>query len=563
MSEQAGIREMYTLKTIAETLNTSNDLGAMMDTVVGKLLELTGLTAGWVFLIGERGSYQCISDEHVPPALKYRGGEPMRCGTCWCVNRFWDGRLDYAVNILNCKRLENAALHAWGDTQGITHHATIPLRSGEKLLGLLNVAAPGKAHFSDSELALLQAVAYQIGSALERMRLYRAEQRRADLYSKLGEFGNAMGQAVNGAAGSEKLLGTAIRLIGKYYDWPLVLFLVREREDSIIQADYVRGSGMRLRKRLLLESEADMLLGMFERETSAVLSQEEIAAIGAGCALEAALPQLKAGAVAPVTYGASEEKGVLIIGRDTLNDDVQADREVLEALADHIGTAWEGMKLAEQRRELARLEERNRLARDLHDSVNQMLFSLSLTAQGAESMLPDSPEWVLIRDAMQDIRTLSRQALREMRALILQLRPAGLERGMLEALREYGTGQGLIVSASCTGMRSMPRSIEEGLWRIGQEALNNVRKHAGVSAVDIRLELDTEQVMLMIKDKGNGGAKRRGEQPPGSLGLSIMRERAESLGGRLELTSSTRKGTSVKAVIPLPPEPILSQEEHR
>ena len=69
MSEEVGMQEMITLKTIAETLNTSNDLNLMLDTVVGKLLELTGLTAGWMFLINERGDYTCVSDYSLPPAL--------------------------------------------------------------------------------------------------------------------------------------------------------------------------------------------------------------------------------------------------------------------------------------------------------------------------------------------------------------------------------------------------------------------------------------------------------------------------------------------------------------
>ncbi|WP_254438480.1 GAF domain-containing protein [Paenibacillus sp. DCT19] len=141
MSEEVRMQEMYTLKTIAETLNTSNDLSTMLDTVIGKLLSLTGLTTGWLFLIGERAEYSFIADYNLPPALQREEKQPMRCGTCWCLNRFWDGRLDNAVNVLNCKRLEHAREYQWGDTYDITHHATVPLRSGEKMLGLLNVAA--------------------------------------------------------------------------------------------------------------------------------------------------------------------------------------------------------------------------------------------------------------------------------------------------------------------------------------------------------------------------------------------------------------------------------------
>ena len=100
----------------------------------------------------------------------------------------------------------------------ITHHATVPLRLGERMLGLLNVAAPGKEVFSDSELALLQAVAYQIGSAMERMRLYRAEQRRAELYARLGT--SAQHWLSMNAASRDAFPDTVARLLGKHFDWP-------------------------------------------------------------------------------------------------------------------------------------------------------------------------------------------------------------------------------------------------------------------------------------------------------------------------------------------------------
>lgn len=125
---------------------------------------------------------------------------------------------------------------------------------------------------------------------------------------------------------------------------------------------------------------------------------------------------------------------------------------------------------------------------------------------------------------------------------------------MVSALQEYGAKQGLQVIADRKGMRSIPRFIEEGLWRIGQEALNNIRKHAGVSSACIQLEFSEREAKLTISDRGKGGAKRRKPSSESSLGLSIMRERAQSLGGKLNIWSSSRKGTTVTAVIPLPHE---------
>lgn len=556
MTEQAGMQEMYTLKTIAETLNTSNDLNLMLDTVLGKLLELTGLTTGWVFLINNQGEYSCIADYSLPPALLHHDKEPMRCGSCWCVNRFRDGRLDNAVNIINCKRLEDAVDHQWGDTHDITHHATVPLRSGEKMLGLLNVAAPGKEHFSDSELALLQAVAYQIGSAMERMRLYSAEQRRADLYVRLGEFSRSLGVTVNDCSSGDDMAKMVVKLLGHHYDWPFAALLSQKNGSFMVQAAYAHGKSEMMTLSELSPEVETRMHRVIDSHRAMVLSATEIRDISAICNTRLPMSVLASGLAAPIPLSSPGETAVLVVGLSSVNDFLQADREVFDALAEHITASWESLRLVYKRRELTRLEERNRLARDLHDSVNQILFSLSLTAKGAESMLSGSLQLHPAAEAMKDIRSLSQEALKEMRALIMQLRPAGLESGLLSALQEYGTGQGLQVVVHRTGMRSLPQSIEEGLWRIGQEALNNVRKHAGVPSAEISLQLSDQEAILIVTDRGKGGAKKREALPASSLGLSIMRERAQSLGGRLELVSSSRKGTSVTVVIPLPSESV-------
>jgi len=444
MSEEVGMQEMVTLKTIAETLNTSNDLNLMLDTVVGKLLELTGLTAGWMFLINERGDYTCVSDYNLPPALLRKDKEPMRTGTCWCVNRFKDGRLNHAVNIINCKRLENAVEFQWGDTHDITHHATVPLRSGDKMLGLLNVAAPAKEHFSDSELALLQGVAYQIGSAIERMRLYRAEQRRADLYAKLGEFSTALGLAVNECSNSDAFSLKVVQLLGHHYDWPFAAIIQQKNGMFVVQAADADDKVRMLSSTPLSSEVTSHINHVINSHRVTSLSAIEIAEIFTLCKHDQIMNSIASGIAAPLPYHTPGETGILVIGIGTA-DPAQADGEVLEALAEHIAASWESLKLAENRRELARLEERNRLARDLHDSVNQILFSLSLTAKGAESMLSGSEQLHPAAEAMKDIRSLSQEALKEMRALIMQLRPAGLEAGLLHALQEYGTSQGLQV----------------------------------------------------------------------------------------------------------------------
>lgn len=443
MSEEVGMQEMVTLKTIAETLNTSNDLNLMLDTVVGKLLELTGLTAGWMFLINERGDYTCVSDYNLPPALLRKDKEPMRTGTCWCVNRFKDGRLNHAVNIINCKRLEDAVEFQWGDTHDITHHATVPLRSGEKMLGLLNVAAPGKEHFSDSELALLQSVAYQIGSALERMRLYRAEQRRADLYAKLGEFSTALGLAVNECSNSDAFSLKVVQLLGQHYDWPFATIIQQKNGMFVLQAAYADDKVRTLSSTPLSSEVANHMNRVINSHRVTSLSAIEIAEIFTLCEPDQTMNSIASGIAAILPYHTPGETGILVIGIGIGTAfPAQADREVLEALAEHIAASWESLKLAENRRELARLEERNRLARDLHDSVNQILFSLSLTAKGAESMLSGSEQLHPAAEAMKDIQALSQEALKEMRTLIMQLRPRDWKQGCSMRYRNTAPARG-------------------------------------------------------------------------------------------------------------------------
>src|SRR5699024_4592109 len=105
--------------------------------------------------------------------------EPMCKGTCYCLNNYWDGKLVKPVNIIECKRLRNAVMYDWGNTNAITHHATVPLSDGEEQCVILNVAAPNKQYFSDEELTLLESIAYPIRTAVKRTMLYNSQKRRA------------------------------------------------------------------------------------------------------------------------------------------------------------------------------------------------------------------------------------------------------------------------------------------------------------------------------------------------------------------------------------------------
>lgn len=548
------IQELITLKTIAETLNESNELAPMLDVVIAKLLELTGLTTGWLFLVEDQGTHEFVASRNLPPALSRDNNEPMRCGSCWCLERYDDGRLKNAVNILNCKRLDNAVRYQWGDTEGITHHATVPLRSGSRRFGVLNVAAPGKLHFTKEELALLESVAYQIGSAIERMRLYAAEQRRADLFARLGEYSSALGAYASQAVNRAELTKQVMSLMGRYFDWPVAALLEPIGNEMTLRALYSGGQTTLPHAKFRLAETPQTRSGKGRVSEDPVVSAEDAQRLADLLVEQGWISSIPRAVAVPLAAAGDTSFGLLLVGYDHHGNSYQADREVIEALAEHIGMTLQRIRLEENRRELARMDERNRLARDLHDSVSQTLFSLVMMSKGVGSMLAAEPneQRSLLQDTIHDIQSLSQSAQKEMRELIMQLRPPGLEEGLMTGLKQYGERLKLHVSSHISGIRDLPRIVEEALWRIGQEALNNVSKHADTKEVTVVLTLQDNEVELRIEDHGRGITKQRlNELTRHSIGLSSMRERAESLGGQFRLYSVYREGTIIEVSLPI------------
>lgn len=547
------IQELITLKTIAETLNESNELTPMLDVVIGKLLELTGLTTGWMFLVEEQRTHEFVASRNLPPALSRENNEPMRCGSCWCLERYDDGRLKNAVNILNCKRLDNAVRYQWGDTEGITHHATVPIRSGNRRFGVLNVAAPGKLHFSKEELELLESVAYQIGTAMERMRLYAAEQRRADLFTRLGEYSSALGAFASQAVNRSELTEQVMSLMGRYFDWPVAALLELTGNEMKLRALYAGDQTTLPHAQFTIAGISSARSGIGRHKVN-LIHDEDAQRLSEQLVAEGWISPIKQVIAVPLAGAGDFSCELLMVGYDTYGSLNHGDSEVIVALAEQIGMSFQRIRLEENRRELARMDERNRLARDLHDSVSQTLFSLGMMSKGVVGMLnmQSKGQNSLLQETLQDIQSLSQSALKEMREMIMQLRPPGLEEGLITGLKQYGERLKLTVRSHIIGIQELPRIVEETLWRIGQEALNNVSKHAATKDVLLILIIQDDRVELRIEDHGRGiNRQRLNELTRHSVGLSSMRERAESVGGQFRLYSVYREGTIVEVMIPL------------
>jgi signal transduction histidine kinase len=252
---------------------------------------------------------------------------------------------------------------------------------------------------------------------------------------------------------------------------------------------------------------------------------------------------------------------------------------IAQSLGDQIAIAIENARLYERSQELAVMEERNRLAREVHDAMNQSLYSIILFA-GAAHKEAEKAGLAPIQRHLTRVAGMAQQALKEMRLMIYELRPQELEeKGMIGALQQrldaVEASAGVDVELTVEGEFDLPPRTEEGLYRIVQEALNNALKHAAASSVKVSIHNTDHQLEIAVMDNGVGfdpeeaGIRGLGdfaEKSPNpliparnlprpnqrmGLGLASMRQRADELGASLHIQSAPGEGTCVHLLVNL------------
>jgi signal transduction histidine kinase len=392
--------------------------------------------------------------------------------------------------------------------------------------------------------------------AIDNARHHEAEQRRAEQFRVISE----VGRRITSILAVDELLGQMARLIQEAFNYYHVGIGLIEGDE----VDYKVGAGLLWDDPQFEFQPARLKVGQegitgWVADTGDPLlvpdvSQEPhyVWMRGSETRSELAVPVKAKGEVI----------GVLDVQSDQLDAFDDSDLLMLQSLAHQAAIAIENAQLYEQAQELAVVEERSRLARDLHDAVTQTLFSASLIADVLPRLWERNPDEGQRR--LGELRELTRGALAEMRTLLLELRPAALveaELGdLLRQLAESITGRARVpVTLAMEGQRPLPLDVKVALYRIAHEALNNVAKHAGASQTTVSLrytppfppDFGGEQrggVELHVSDDG------RGFDPEGiapeSLGLGIMHERAEAIGATLTVESEIGRGTEVMVVWP-------------
>ena len=228
--------------------------------------------------------------------------------------------------------------------------------------------------------------------------------------------------------------------------------------------------------------------------------------------------------------------------------------------ADEIGELTRNLNnMAEQlqallhtRDELARVEERNRLARDLHDTVKQQTYAARMQLSAAKNLIATDPK--VAADHLESALQLNRETQQELKLIIDELRPAALQgKGLAQAIKEYADRwqehTGIRVTTTISGNRPLPLEVEQALYRVLQESLSNVARHARAETVGLSLSSAPQEVTLIVADNGHGFEPS--DSSPASFGLAGMKQRLDEVGGTLQVESTPSVGTTIMAAVKL------------
>lgn len=432
----------------------------------------------------------------------------------------------------------------------------VPICSGDEIVGVLGCAhIEVELAFGEIELDVLERFANLASLAYENTRLYRAERRNQQVAESLRDVLNV----VNTESSLDKIL-EFILLQAAQLNNAQKAALVRvnpSRTEIIVQCAYGIPVEMLPQLRIPTNPEVIARSGKWEGLVFPdrvlrffVRRMRTMAATQAGW--EPALFDMRSYASGQIHIG-NEVFGGIMLFYDHERVFTREDQEVMRQLTTHASIAIQTARLRAQSAMNAASQERSRLGRELHDSVSQALFSIVLHAQAAEKLATLNP--ARLHEPLTELLRLSQAALTEMRALIFEMRPELLEKeGLLGMFRRQAeamkTRHKLGVQLDLPAQEpEIPIKIKEAVYRVSLEAINNIVKHAQARNVQIAFDHDERVLRLRVSDDGVGFDAEFTHD--GHLGLITMRERIDSLNGRLDIDSDSKHGTIISLEIPV------------
>jgi len=536
--------ELAALNDITAVTSRSLHMQEVLSTALDKTLQVTGFEAGGIYLLKEADQVLTIGASEGLSQQLVAEIDHLKVGEGFSGRIVQSGEAVVVADVsadprLTSKLIQEGGFHAL---------AVVPLAAKGHVLGSLFIISRSFREFSQHNLDYLTSIGRQVGVAVENARLFEAEQRRAEQFRLVTEVSRRFTLTLD----IDELLRQVVELIQQTFCYYHVGIGLVEGDEVV----YRVGAGALWEDAQFKFSPARLKIGQ-EGLSGWVASSGEALLVpdvsreprfiwmeGSQTCSELVVPIIVKG----------QTMGVLDVQSDRLNAFDQNDLTMLQSLAYQAGAAIENARLYAQAKQLAVIEERNRLARDLHDSVSQALYGMTLYSMAAAGQL-SAGNLDLVAEHLRVLQDTSQDALSEMRLLIFELRPSVLEdEGLVAALQVRLSSvegrAGLKTEFKAEIENRLPYEVEEGLYRIAQEALNNALKHANARHLLLVLRQVGRTVTLEIADDGIGfdPAKARNR---GRLGLSAMEERAARLGGRLTVNSKLGEGVLVQVEVDL------------
>jgi signal transduction histidine kinase len=471
-----------------------------------------------------------LREQHLDPALDSLVGEAFQrhAPAVW-----HNAATDPGIN--------KEMLQAWN----LKSVLAVPIQVSEKVLGIALLSTSSDYHhFTADEIELAWGIANSAALAVDNARLYEETRRRQAESKGLQRVANAVLQKVSPEKVLEIVCAEAQQLTGATASAILLLDAPR---DTWLRVAYSTGEAAAFFERIPVEGS---LAGTAMRRDEPFLTNDP-----AGEVHEYLRGKRPTAFLSVPLHANGDVIGVLEL-LDKPGGFVKEDMHIASLFATQAAINIEHARLNQQAGQLAVLEERQRLARELHDSVVQSLYSMALYADAGALALAAGKQDVAVNH-LQELRDTARSAMHDMRLLIFELHPPALEQeGLVTALRvrlaSVEARAGLHTELEVEGERRLPIAIEQELYRIAQEALNNVMKHAKAQRVTIRLQYGQRAVHpsinLQVRDDGIGFDPLTAMNA-GGVGLRSFEERAAKLGGRVTLESSPGRGTTVTVEI--------------
>lgn len=558
-------RALAILNAIVTVVNSSLDLQETLDLSLTETLGLLHMEAGAIHFY-EPAHEQLLIQVHQGLSERYVAAL-TRCPVTDILPH--ENFLTAEPIIVPDLNAEPTA-YALARAENLQALAIFPLRAKEEFLGTFTLATwHGPRHFPREERELLRAISDQVGVAIENARLYEQQferRREAEQRRQVAESLRDVLTVLNSNRSLTEILDHITNQTKRLLGTDVVAIYRLDTEDNLlkIQAarglppDYIAhmtiplGQGIVGRAAQSREPVALSHLDVMQHDEifSNTTTQPLIDYLQSHCRAILGVPLI----IKDEVYG-----GIVLYYPETRHFS-QEELQLAVSFGNQAALAIENSRLFHQAEQAATLEERQRLARELHDSVTQSLYGVTMYAEATARLLSGG-NIELATEHMRAVRATAQEALQEMRLLLFELRPPILEQeGLAAALQariDTVEGRaGVQTTLKIGEIPPLPPDVEQGLYRIAQEALNNVLKHAQAHEVAVELSRQNGQVVLEITDDGHGFDTIMARQN-GGLGLHTMTERASQIGGQLSILTAPGAGTRIRVEVDTHQEKIL------